>query len=134
MVSVASHYLKMKVIANKQFSKIISKIQNCLSRDLLSPKYQKIVPENAHPVIGHCYIATEAAFHLFGKEHGYYPFVRRDGRITHWWLQNEKGQIIDVTIAQVGDNYPYHEGHKQNMQSTPSKRARKLIRRVKRLK
>ena len=124
----------MEKIANKKFSKVILKIQDSLSRDLLSRKYQKIVPETAHPVTGHCYIATEAAFHLFGKKHGYHTYVRRDGDITHWWLRNDDGQIIDVTIEQVGDSFPYHEGHKQNMQFTPSKRTRKLIKRVKRLK
>jgi hypothetical protein len=121
---------QMEKIANKQFFQVISKIQNCLSRDLLNPEYQKIVSKTAHPVTGHCYVATEAAFHLFGKKYGYYTYVRRYGSITHWWLQNEKSQIIDVTIEQVGDNYPYHEGHKQNMQYTPSKRARKLIKRI----
>ncbi len=42
-------------------------IRDSLSRDLLSPKWRKKVPVSFHTVCGHCYIATEAAFHAFGR-------------------------------------------------------------------
>ena len=44
---------------------------------------------------GHCYIATEAAYHIIGKSLNYKPYVMRveRGKYTHWFLKNDMCSI-----------------------------------------
>jgi hypothetical protein len=75
------------------------------SPDLLKIRYRW----SEHPIYGHCYVATEALYHLLGgKEEGWSGYVYgfedefdwEPGENTHWWLQNEDGRIIDATADQ----------------------------------
>jgi hypothetical protein len=86
-------------------------IRRSLSRDLPSPTWRNRVPADAHPVTGHCYIATEAAYHAFARELGFVPYVARlegmEGG-THWWLAHPvSGDIINPTHEQTSKPFDY---------------------------
>lgn len=114
--------------------RFVTWIQDALSLDLLHRDYAPSTAQRRHACLGHCYVATEAAYHLFGKKRGYAPFTRTnpDGT-THWWLEHtETGDIIDPSKPQLGGRrYPYEEGRRQAfLTKRPSRRAQELIRRV----
>lgn len=59
-----------------------------LTSDLLSPQFATMNEAKLNPLFGHCYVASEALYHLAGgKRAGLRP--RRikisDGH-WHWWL------------------------------------------------
>ena len=84
------------------------------------------------PVAGHCYVASEAAFHLLGgKAAGYTPcFVRHEGA-PHWYLIDPSGQVLDITAEQFATPVPYDSGTRKGfLTKVPSKRAAVLIERA----
>ena len=114
-------------------------IKMSLSDDLLQPKLrkkiskEKLTPE-VRQVRGHCYIATEAAYHLFGKNFGYKPeCVRCSDGGTHWWLRHyETRNVIDPTIEQTDGKFDYDSGRCYGYRTKiPSKRCAILIDRAK---
>ena len=115
--------------------RLLKPIQDALSVDLLHPNYAASPNQLYYGCVGHCYIATEAAYHLFARNRGFVSYTRRnDNGTTHWWLYNERtGRILDPSEPQLdGDPYPYDEGHRQAfLTKRPSRRAAELIRRVK---
>lgn len=115
-------------------------IRASLSRDLLSPAYRRSIPEGADPVVGHCYVATEAAYHAFGKRSGLETYVARlaDGG-THWWLMNPAtSEVVDLTHEQTRKPFPYvTAGHSKRMRKGAgprgiSRRGQELLRRARR--
>lgn len=87
------------------------------------------------PTLGHCYVATEAYYHLWGKEDGFFPVRAKDDEgITHWWLENDEGEIIDITSLQYiirGMTPPYDRGKRGGfLTKEPSKRTKSLIKRI----
>lgn len=103
---------------------------------LLSPQWKKINQASNVSSTGHCYIATEALFHLLdgckNKLKPYCATYYEDGmRCSHWWLKDEDGNILDPTADQYIDvDPPYSLGRGcgfQNGYIKPSKRAKKLI-------
>jgi hypothetical protein len=117
-------------------SRLITRIQNALSLDLLHPSYPPDEISYREATRNHCYVATEAAYHLFGRGAGFVPYVFNygEGR-THWWLKNEQtGAVLDPTAPQLrGKTSVYAKGRRASfLTKRPSKRAAELIRRVKR--
>jgi hypothetical protein len=115
---------------------LIAKIRSALTPDLLKPSYQE---ENAgNPMFGHCYVATEALFHLLPDRKNYCACRGRDDRgIVHWWLVNRTtNEIYDVTADQYlskGLDPPYARGKRSGfLTNDPSKRCRMLLDRVQR--
>ena len=107
---------------------LIKRIQENLSPNLLRPEYQKIYSNKLHPHFGHCYVASEAAYHLFCKDEGYIPQVMHiDENTTHWYLR--KGDdIVDVTKAQFPFDLDYSLGRGCGfLTKKPSKRTQWLI-------
>ena len=109
-----------------------------LSDDLLTPerrreiRRERLSPQ-ARRVRGHCYVATEAAYYLFGKELGYVPErVRCADGDTHWWLRNKRtGHVIDPTVEQTGGTFDYRRGKAGGfLTKEPSRRCRILMQRV----
>ena len=98
----------------------------------------------SHSLAGHCYVASEAYFHLTG---GYDEWqVERvtvevpeplggTAEFTHWYLRDrETGQITDLTAEQFTEyergsvEIPYDEGTATGfMTSEPSERAQEVI-------
>ncbi len=103
-----------------------SKVLDNLTPDLLKKGFG-----GKHPLSGHCYVATEALYHLM-EDKSYFPVRAKDiNGVTHWWLENDKGQIIDLTREQYTDMPPYEAGKRGGfLTKNPSKRAQELIRRV----
>lgn len=116
-------------------STYIKRIQEALSIDLLHPKYKRLVDPLKHPTTGHCYIATKAAYFIFGKENGYIPYMKNTNGVEHWWLKNESnGNIIDVTELQLESKFNYDLGKKGRSRARfLDERTKELIRRVKRV-
>ena len=120
--------------------KLIRKIQSVLRPELLSKKWQKYVKQyRLNKYAGHCYYASEALYHLWGKSNGYRPrrvmvmsFDMGDQMISHWYLQNDKGKIIDITAKQFSNSVPYKDGKRAAfMTKTPSKHAKVLMNLIK---
>jgi len=107
-------------------NKLIRLIQNNLTDDLLKPKYRKRKGKYA----GHCYVATECFYYMYGRWYGWKPYCYRykNGE-THWWLQKDS-EIIDITAEQLKPGFDYSKGHKQFFVNYPSKRCETLAKRV----
>lgn len=94
------------------------------SRSLVKLKYDKFY----HPLSGMCYIASEAYYHLEGKKLGYKPKRATYKSMSHWWLENENGSILDLTAAQFPFRFPYYLGKwAAFLTKQPSKRAKQII-------
>lgn len=119
-----------------EFFKLIAVIQSFLTPALLKPVYRK--ENEGNPMFGHCYVASEALFHLikqFNLKRGYRPHYGKDHRgITHWWLQTSVGEILDPTAEQYlsqGVSPPYNRGRAGSfLTKQPSKRAQIVINQV----
>lgn len=109
----------------RQLRKAITK-----SDDLRQTRYRG----DPDPYCGHCYIATEALFHLYGKSHGYTPRVTRVADETHWWLENQRGNILDPTADQFRkrfEQFNYQGRPCGFLTKNPSKRCQILMERMK---
>ncbi len=107
-------------------------VRASLSNDLLEPEFRRQVEAGAHPLTGHCYVASEALWHLRGGERsGLTPMQLQHEGVSHWWLQGPRGGIVDLTDMQFRTPVPYDKGHPRAfLDPTPSRRARTVIRRA----
>ncbi len=114
----------------KSMNEIINNIQKSLTDDLLKSKYRKTKKNH---LSGHCYVATEALYHLLGDDKvNYIPSTLKIDDITHWFLKNKKtGEIIDPTKDQF--DYPLDYSGSRNrffLTNKPSKRTLILLNRI----
>jgi len=108
---------------------LVNKIQDCLTPDLLKKQYRERNTNN--PMFGHCYVATEAMYHLTKDDYpGRFTIFhgKDDEGIVHWWLHdNERTKILDITADQYyndGKIPPYVKGRRGSfLTNDPSKRA-----------
>lgn len=116
----------------KEAEKIIREIQAQLTPDLLRPEYARKVEPSDPNTSGHCFVATEALYHLWGKANGYYPCSHGKPGNTHWWLRNRAGEIIDPTAdSRTPHSYPYDKGRAIPFRTTlPSVRTADLLQRL----
>jgi hypothetical protein len=109
---------------------LVRAVQAQLTPDLIREEHCE--PTGASPLECHCYHAAEAVYHLAGGKAAGLVAVRgplRDG--THWWLEDDSGQVIDPTADQLPDRYPYHQGTRAGfLTAAPSERAQIVIDRV----
>lgn len=85
------------------------------------------------PLAGHCYVASEALFHLLGgATAGLKPCFVRHERQPHWYLECSDGAILDVTVVQFSrrPDYWYRGRGCGFLTKRPSKRARILMKAV----
>ena len=103
-------------------------IRAVLTPDLLRPEYRG----GSRPFAGHCYVATEAYYHMVGgKNAGYKPMKLRHENSTHWYLVGPNDLIVDLTAEQFETPVPYSDGRGCGfLTSAPSLRARTVIDRV----
>jgi len=109
-------------------------IHGNLSDDLLDKTHREMRKGNPNLpcTFGHCYVVSEAAYHLLGgKESGWTPHhIKHIGR-SHWYLKHETGQILDLTASQFHTPINYSEGRgKGFMTKEPSKRTKVLLSRI----
>lgn len=107
-------------------------VRMSLTPDLLAPPYRARVEAGANPMTGHCYVASEAYFHLAGgREAGLKPMSIQHEGGPHWWIRTAAGMDIDLTAEQFSTPVPYADGHgKGFLTRQPSKRAAEVMRRV----
>ena len=113
-----------------EIKEISKKIVANLSDDLRKAKYRK----NKNSLAGHCYVATEALYHLLnGKEKIWKPRWVKHENDTHWYIQNiQTKQIIDLTRKQFKTKVPYRNGIGCGfLTKEPSKRTKTLLLRIK---
>lgn len=104
---------------------LVKLIKENLTDDLLLPKYR-----GKGGVYGHCYVASECFYYLYGREHGYKPYCYKyPNGDTHWWLEKD-GVVLDITEEQLDKHFDYSKGHYQFFVHYPSKRCKELARRI----
>jgi hypothetical protein len=111
---------------------IIKLISNNLSDDLLKPKY---LIEGRNKFTGHCYVATEAAYHLLSNKNKmvYKPAILNINGDTHWFLKN----ILDHTIIDITrDQFDFIPNYNDSrgcgfLTKKPSKRTTILLNKIK---
>lgn len=100
-------------LSHKLIEEIRTIFKHTEAKKLLRPEWRKKNLESQIDSTGFCYIAAEVLFHLMGGlESGFFPMVGRRGEITHWWLQNKAGKILDPTHDQFKEKFPYNTGRK----------------------
>lgn len=117
---------------------LIEKIKKSLTPDLLKDEFWR-ERNRLEPMAGHCYVASEAYYHLCGQRCK--PYVisgievgRFKTRISHWFLRCKGGEIIDITASQFPSLPPYDKAKGCGfLTKQPSKRAQVVIERVKAL-
>jgi hypothetical protein len=119
---------------------LIRMVSAVLTPDLLRPKYKQEAAKQCREY-GHCYIATEALWHLLGgPKSGYTPKYAFDcENDTHWWLaHNETQDTLDPTAPQYTAKERkklYAEGKPCGfLTRKPSKRAQVIMDRVEALR
>jgi len=110
-------------------NKIAALVAESLTDDLRRPPWRG----SPNPLAGHCYVASEAAWHLLGAASSRWrpTFVKHRG-ISHWYLKNkDNGEILDITAGQFDKAPEYSAGiGKGFLTKTPSKRAAVLIKKI----
>lgn len=109
-------------------------IEDCVSDDLLDKKWLKYKKQhpNKHKLFGHCYVVSEAAYHLLGgKEQGWTPQHVKVCGVPHWFLKHKNGTILDLTANQFRVVIPYDKARGTGfLTKRPSKRAVRLMGRI----
>lgn len=87
-----------------------------------------------NPLTGHCYVASEALYHLLGSDEWKPCNISHEGS-PHWYLTNRRtGEVLDPTAGQFQTPVPYERGKgKGFLTKEPSKRAQELLKRLNRL-
>ena len=81
------------------------------------------------PLAGHCYVASEALYHLSGKN--LLPHHMTWEGASHWFLKTKTGEIVDPTASQFKHAPDYSLGRgKGFLTKQPSKRCAEVLRRV----
>jgi hypothetical protein len=111
---------------------MINEIRQVLDPSLLKPVFRKQVEAGAHPMTGHCYVASEALYHMMGgKSAGLKPMSVNMGDCVHWWIQTAEGEVLDPTADQFDRPVPYGSGRARGfLTKQPSKRAQVVIDRI----
>jgi GNAT superfamily N-acetyltransferase len=129
-----------KTVYSPQDSVLKDEIRPVLTKDLLKPQYLKKLKDDDDISCGQCYAASEAAFHMYGKDNGFKSYVLNsktfpeglDEGETHWFLKNKEGEIIDPTAEQFGGiTIPYDKGKGTGfLTKNPSNAAQQIIDRI----
>jgi hypothetical protein len=134
---------KMKKLV--EIDQLISCIQSNLTEDLLKSEYRE--HNRVNQMFGHCYVATETLYHFLKQEYvieknfgvrqtdEFSPHHSKDENgITHWWLQDQMGNKLDLTVDQYlsQDRQPPYENSRKGafLTKQPSRRSQELINRV----
>lgn len=63
-----------------------------------------------HPLQGLCYVLAEILYHSKPKESTLRPYRATWRGVSHWWLEDDKGEIVDPTASQFANSFPYYLG------------------------
>jgi len=112
---------------------MIKKVKEVLTPDLIPDYYRDGKVDN--PMYGHCHHASLALYDLLGgKDEGYKLRKGIDGDgITHYWLENPKGEILDPTVEQYTETNrkpPYDNQIKRGVSYRRTKASKEVLKRV----
>ena len=124
---------KLRSVSEAEVRALEASIRSVLHPGLLKPEFRKSC-EGKPASYGHCYAASEAAYHaLGGKEAGWTPQNVKHENAPHWFLKHASGRILDPTADQFKTPVPYERAvGKGFLTKEPSKRARAILGLVKR--
>jgi hypothetical protein len=114
-------------------------VQSALHVGDLKPEYRALHARGGcDRFTGHCFVATNAFWHLMGARNGpYRPRHVKVGDASHWFLVDTRnGAIVDLTASQFGrTRVRYEDGVGVGMQgpardSLPTERARLVMERL----
>ena len=106
---------------------IKKRIIDNLTEDLLKKEYLNY--PNKNNFTGHCYVASECYYHIANENLKIYHIKHENS--THWFLRNDKNEIIDLTSEQFNTPVPYQNAKRGAfLTKQPSKRTKILIDRV----
>ena len=115
-------------------SKIVQRIQDALSPDLIDRHWQEQAKNR--PLHNYCYISSEALYHVIAKGRGYKPaqmWVHVGGgrEVSHWFLRKEEA-VVDITAMQFGKTrIPYRKAKSCGwLTKRPSNAAQEIMRRI----
>src|SRR5208337_2202897 len=93
----------------RDLREISKAVTRALKPELLKEPYRsRVTAGGCDPLTGHCYVASEAAFHLLGgKRAGWKPMFIRHENEPHWFLVGPEGQVVDLTAGQFRTPVPY---------------------------
>lgn len=100
---------------------LCNKIKAALTPELVKPEYR-----GSHPLSGHCYVASEAFYHLVGGK----PMQMNHEEISHWFIKYDD-QIIDLTVDQFESTPDYSQAKGRGfLTKKPSKRCQIVLDRI----
>lgn len=111
-------------------SELRAAIQASLTPDLLKKGFRA---SSKIPTAGHCYVASEAYYHLAGGAAvGLKPMFIKHCGVSHWFIRDlTQDEDIDLTAEQFTVPVPYSKAVGCGfLTRQPSKRAQELIGRV----
>lgn len=97
-------------------------VQRALKVEDLEPKYREKHERGCDAMTGHCFVATNAFWHIMGGPEGpYRPKHVKVGKESHWFLVDQRdGSIVDLTASQFGRaRVPYERGRGIGMRARP---------------
>ena len=116
-------------------SQCLVKLEECLTPDLLTPKYRK--ENESNPMYGHCYHTTQAMYYLLDTDTLDIMSAIDWRGDKHWWLRDrETNDDIDMTVDQyyyIGKQPPHEDGKISKWygwKQRPHGRTLKLIKRI----
>jgi hypothetical protein len=115
--------------ASMPLETVIAAVRGALTDELRRPKYRG----NRNPMAGHCYVASEALYHLLGGKGGDWRSVRlRHEDDSHWFLRRPSdGAVLDITASQFKTPVPAEKAKGAGfLTREPSKRAQVVIKRA----
>lgn len=83
-----------------------------------------------HPLAGHCYVASEAFFHLTGGYDQWYVERQNINDVTHWYLRSrtDPSKVVDLTEDQFDQSVDHSQGTKTGfLTSNPSSRTKQVL-------
>ena len=93
-------------------SQCLVKLEECLTPDLLTPKYRE--ENESNPMYGHCYHTTQAMYYLLDTDTLDIMSAKDWRGDKHWWLRDrETNDDIDMTVDQyysIGKEPPHEDG------------------------
>jgi hypothetical protein len=116
------------VVTDPTLRPLVREVRACLTDELRKPEYRG----NPNPMAGHCYVTSEALYHLLGgKAEGWKPMSIQHEGGPHWFLRRDDGAILDATADQFRTPVPYENGRGCGfLTREPSARTRVVLRRV----
>ena len=97
-------------------NKVILSIIKNLSPDLLPKKFRQ--KNETNPMFGHCHTTSGCFYKIFSSYHVHLYRTLDNNQIYHWWVQDNNGNIIDITESQYSKSevVRYHQrGEKSNL-------------------